>query len=208
LKEKFVRPLDTKILFLVKCSHVASATNFDLTFKGDYIMATKLVNKLSVKSAIGKIAVKEIPESGILPLMRLFGVAGKKLSTGNSTYGEWTAFNGQFRAINLRTGEIVESGKLFVPEVAENMLVAALAAEGVESVEFGFDIGVERAETTIGYQYTVTTLQDAKQADPLAALAKQFDAVPLPQLPAPVAAVEDEPVVEVVAEKKPRSKIV
>ncbi len=119
-----------------------------------------LIKKLSVKSVCGNIkkmvASDEIKEP--TPIMRVFGMASRVL-TGESDFGPWVAFIGQFKAINLLDGTEYQSGKAFLPDVASDLLEGAVSSSEAGSVEFGFDIlAVPDEESATGYIY---------QADPL-----------------------------------------
>lgn len=161
-------------------------------------MAATLVNKLSIKKVIGKIrATKEetIKENGkdvkILvvednpAIMRVVGVA-RKFEIGESDFGEYTKFVGTFQATDLRDNKDYRSGNCFLPEVATDMLRQAIIDNEGSQVEFGFDIGViGRPELAIGYEYTVTPLIEATEADPLQMLANKINAEKPKQIAAP-----------------------
>ncbi len=160
-------------------------------------MATQLHKKLSIKSVIGKVKVLftkdeegEIPEGQKVNLMRVVGIADG-IKVGTSTYGEWTAFTGQFVATDLRTGEEHRSGTLFLPEVATDVLAPVVREQNGAPVEFAFDIGATSTTTEIGYEYNVTPLVEAKENDPLQSLVSRLN---LPALPAPVKKAEPEAV--------------
>lgn len=148
-----------------------------------------LIKKISVNKVIGgkpKIAeiVKffaENPEAVVLVLARFFGTAnGTK--TGVSDFGEWTALAGQFRGINVKTGETFDSGVCFLPDVALDLIVGAM---GQGSVDFAFDIGVTLDEdSATGYVYTATPLIQ-EENNPIARLASKLESIALPSLPAP-----------------------
>jgi hypothetical protein len=137
----------------------------------------KLVKKLSTKSIVENIVARlpkdaegKIIQGQTVVLYRVYGTA-QGIKTGSSTFGEWAAFTGQFEAVDSDSGEIVRSNQLFLPEVAELLLkVPVLKGDG--DVNFAFDIGIKGTiETATGlqkYEYTVGTVMEAKEDDPLA----------------------------------------
>ena len=103
-------------------------------------------------------------------LMRVAGVV-KKTEAIQTAYGESIRFLGNFRAIALLSGEVFDSGKLFLPAVAETYVLAAFESakddEGFQGLEMAFDLGVIPAANNQGYQYNVTPLLEKKQEDEL-----------------------------------------
>lgn len=142
-----------------------------------------LLKKLSYKTVCGKINRRELPEDkSTLHVMRVIGVANK-LVTGNSDFGAFVGFLGNFEATNVKTGEVFRSGQMFLPPIASNLLEAAIAHAEGKNVEFGFDIGVKEDDASaVGYIFTATPLIDAGESDPVAMLKSRITA---PALPAP-----------------------
>jgi hypothetical protein len=154
-----------------------------------------LVSKISFKSVCGApemVAVEFTDADGVKKTalrgvekqyMRLVGVV-KKLSLATSQYGDSVAFEGDFRAINLVTGEVYNGAKLFLPHIAEafasNAYMAAEMAEGFNGLELAFDLGIKPASTPAGYEYTVKPLIEQKAVDRLADLLNSLPALPAP----------------------------
>lgn len=114
------------------------------------------------------------------PLFQLIGIA-VGVKHGNSTYGEWTAFTGDFEARSLygeTAGQSFRSGKLFTPSAVTPLLLTALATDTetgeIPKVQFALEIGYQPAKNPIGYEYTVRPLVKMSGADPLAALRVQL----------------------------------
>lgn len=133
----------------------------------------QLVKKLSLKSIIGKPDIKALHEGG--KEIEVFNVGGActGIKTGNSTYGDWTAFTGTFGAIRLSDGMVFRGVQLFLPEVAEGFVLPAVYAAEGHPVEFAFIIGVKPAKKQDGsdsYEYTVKPIQAAEVSDPLDAM--------------------------------------
>jgi hypothetical protein len=142
-----------------------------------------LLKKITAKTVLGD--VKKIAfgddkqlEKGF-PAMRVLGVV-RNVQTGTSDYGDWVKFKGSFKATNLLTGEEFNSSALMLPEVASDLLDTAIQSVGddFESIECAFDIGLKGADTSIGYEYTVTPLVEMSTSDPIVALEKQLPAMP------------------------------
>jgi len=133
----------------------------------------ELISKISTKTVAGTVSKPKEGESAVL--YRVLGIANG-IKSGESTYGEFTAFTGNFKAINLETGKVYQSGKVFLPSIAQTMLEGALSDANTDSVEFAFDIGVKHAANAIGYEYTVTPLVAASDNDPLSALESKVTA--------------------------------
>ncbi len=133
----------------------------------------ELLSKISVATVFGKVKKPEAP----VGLVRVIGIANG-VKTGQSQYGDWTAFTGDFKAFNLENGKEFRAGKVFLPAIAQNLIEGALANADAESVQFAFDIGIKPADTQAGYEYTVTPLVEARDNDPLAALEEKVGKLP------------------------------
>jgi hypothetical protein len=178
----------------------------------------KVISKISAKTLKAFPRMKFVEVNG-KPTPRadgdqfLFRIIGRAVDVkkGNSDYGSWTAFSGDFRATLANTGEVFQSSKVFLPDSITGILESALASS-VGGADFAFDVGVTEAETPMGYQYTVASLiAMTAESDPLAALlaqvAAQAPALPAPAVPA-VTQLEltTEPTVEPALENAPESK--
>lgn len=136
----------------------------------------KLVKKLSAKTICGNVKadVKKLGEGWKQKeLFRVVGIANG-LKTGDGEHGPWSAGVGTFKAVNSETGEEFRSAVLFLPDVAQDLVIAAVqAAEG--DVNIGFVIGIqEDANSVTGYVYTATPLFKPAEDDPIARLESQI----------------------------------
>jgi hypothetical protein len=148
--------------------------------------ATQL-KKLSVATVWGKIDAKTVLNATEpIALMTVYGMA-VGVKTGTSSYGDWTALLGQFKAIHAETGELFESPQLFLPEVALVPLRVALAAGDARSVKFAIKLLVkESASRKPGgsvYEYTFENVLAPAEDDPILALESEMRKQGL--LPAP-----------------------
>lgn len=118
------------------------------------------------------------------PLARIYGVALKvgkqedRLEAGRIH----TFFQGQFEGINLDTGEVFSSGKLYLPgglsEQFEAFLTKALETDPKTQVQFGFEIASQKATNPIGYSYVAAPFHKPEKNDALAALRAAMKSLP------------------------------
>jgi hypothetical protein len=88
------------------------------------------------------------------------------IKTGTTQYGEFTAFQGQFEAINYYSGEKFAAIQCFIPEPLQTLIKAAMQEH--DKVEFAFTVSVKRRDDLKeGYEYLVTPHKEAQEADPL-----------------------------------------
>ena len=128
--------------------------------------------------------------AAIMPLLTVYGIASDfKAGAGKDGMGDYVKFQGQFKAINVETGEVFISGAAIFPGAAPDLVFGALRALGEAggAVEFAFNIGVKfDASAATKYVYSVQQVTAMGQADPLAALEAKLNLIALPAL-APVA---------------------
>lgn len=144
------------------------------------------IKKLSTRAIVGG----DVPvPSKTTPLYTVAGIA-RGFKTGTSNYGDYCELKGDFIATNKETGEALRSTRMYLPEVAEDMILNALSAEGVNAIEFAFEIGVKpNKKSATKYEYYCTSLLEAGENDPLAALVNQVG-MNVPGLAAPEPAPE------------------
>lgn len=136
-----------------------------------------LIKKITVKSVIGDVKkiFKGVTEK--TAIMRVVGIA-RSMQAGESDYGPWVKYKGTFNGINLITGEEMTAPYCLLPEVASCLIENQLSAEGVTSIEFGFDLYIKPSDTPIGFEYLAEPLVEPKDADPLSHLSKSLPAPP------------------------------
>lgn len=136
--------------------------------------------KITTSDVIGrKMTVKEVilwdeqNPGKVKPLYRVFGIANSAVPD-STKYGEFFRIYGQFKAINLETGEEFGSMQVIFPGALEKMIAGQLG-QGTTGLQFGFEIGVKADETSqVGYSYAASSLLAA--GDALAALEEQINA--------------------------------
>ena len=128
---------------------------------------SQLSKKLSTAKIYGKIVARTLPEDGsVKPLYTIIGMA-QGIKEGTSDYGDWVGLLGQFEAVNRDTGERFASANVFLPDVAQDLIVAQLKG-GSQNVQFAFTIGARVDDTsTVGYTYTAEPILAPDQKDPL-----------------------------------------
>lgn len=144
-------------------------------------MGVTIVTKLSAKKVCGKVS----PPTTKTPLMEVYGIA-TDVKTGESNFGPWVALIGRFRATRLSDGEVFQSGVCHLPRMAIELITPLLNADGADSLEFGFSVGVIPAENAFGYEYYVESMLEPSESDPLEMLTKRIGQVSKAALPAPV----------------------
>jgi hypothetical protein len=115
-------------------------------------------------------------------LARIMGIAnGVKWVEGQG--GELSpAILGAFEGVNLQTGEVYQSGKLFLPGGIAELISGQFKTDDDKnkSVQFAFDISSVAAKNPIGYSYQAKQLTKPAENDPLALLRKEMPALPAP----------------------------
>jgi hypothetical protein len=121
-------------------------------------------------------AVKTLPDAelqnGELPLARIYGKLSDVRYQDDKAKGQiYTYFVGNFEAINMQTGEVLKSGKLFLPkgisEMVEDSTKKARAIDSNASIAFAFEVRSIKAQNPIGYSYKVLSLKPPEAEDEL-----------------------------------------
>lgn len=133
----------------------------------------RIETKLSTKMIVGAVVFPEDAEDGYE--MDLYTVYGEASGTkvGESTFGEWTALTGRFRAIRALDGKLFQAQKAFLPNVAREIAVETLnelqkrakqaeaSGQPVSSaaLEFAIKVGARKdSSINVGYRYTCEPL--------------------------------------------------
>jgi len=134
-------------------------------------MAANIVSKITIKNVYGKIDIEKLlkEKNKQIELMDVFGLVRKSVP-GTSDYGDYVKFRGSFKAINLETGEAVQSGALILPRTAEEVLQGAMS-DDVNEVQFGFRIVAKYdADAVTKYTFQIIPLMNPAENDPLVLL--------------------------------------
>lgn len=137
--------------------------------------------KLSVATVFGKITPGTVAKGEHL-LMRVMGYAIDTKEGTDQTGRPWKGLVGEFEATNLDTSEVATSSILFLPEIALNPILVALAKARGGSVSLAVEIGAvlipeerRRPEGSF-YEYTVRDLLPPRDLNPMAMLKAQIAA--------------------------------
>lgn len=136
----------------------------------------------STVSEIGKITMATIGAGAIAKTVaaegkgeavcaRLFGMAtGIKLKTA-ANGDVFESIVGSFEAVNAATGEVFQSGVLYLPAGLHERVAEALKADDApSSIEFGIEVIAYHAKNPQGYSWKAKQLFKPSAADPLASL--------------------------------------
>jgi hypothetical protein len=129
----------------------------------------EMLRKLTIRTcgfdtATVKMALGSEPS---VSLLRIAGIA-QEGQPGQTDKGEYLKLKGEFRAVNMVTGEMFEAATAILPSFITDRIAAAIKAG---PVEFALEIGVKSDPSSVtGYQYTAQPLVDAKPSDRLAGL--------------------------------------
>jgi len=150
----------------------------------------EIARKITISTVAGKAAkwfekLMNSPTKS-LRLMQVFGFATFSKPDA-SEYGEFVKISGNFRAVNLDTGEITNAPQVILPNFLGQALHGALMTPDRSGpVKFAFEIGVvyDPAAAT-KYVYTIRDLMPPQQDDPLAAMQALIMGAAKPALDAP-----------------------
>lgn len=128
------------------------------------------------------------PEAAGKPVLQasIFGLATgvkkKEMPNGDTFY----PIVGNFEAINAKTGEVYNSGQLYLPSGIHEMIASSFLVDDDKSdtvVQFAIDLFARVANNPRGYEWLAKSKVKASANDPLAALRNIVKG--LPALPAP-----------------------
>lgn len=144
---------------------------------------TTLLKKISASDLMGVVAkfVRENMEVGDVKLA--YGVAGicDSLEEGTGTLGDYTAFCGEFDAVNYVSGETFSAPKVYVPNVLESRLLSDLkdmrgvckeldkktVVQLTSTIEFAYTVSLKRNEDDekggVSYEYITTPKTEMKE---------------------------------------------
>jgi len=140
-----------------------------------------MLRKLSTKTIMGDYDKPKTGEEKFL--YRVWGTA-TRYKTMETDKGLAIGLLGRFRA-KRADGKEFDAGTLWLPLFLAESISAALAAEDTTDVTFAYDcfvLGVDAAESPVGYTYNFrSVMEQSKDNDPLAIMENSFTkALPLP----------------------------
>lgn len=133
-------------------------------------MTNEMLRKLTIKGVGFDIpAIKAVlADKKSCELLRIAGIT-HQVQRGQTDKGEYLKLIGEFRAVNVVTGEHFEAGICLLPNFISDRIAGALQVS--EQVEFALSIGAKSNPTSVtGYEYTCTPLVDAAPSERLHSL--------------------------------------
>lgn len=164
-------------------------------------MSLRIEKKLSVATVSKSVKpkdFKDIPEGKELHVMRIAGIV-RAVNTGETKFGPYLEFSGDFRAIDVVSGEEVVGPKMFLPSPLDAVLRNEFLAVAVDQetgeikkgaqVSFAYDISViSDPKSSVGYVYQRRSLMNTEEAQPVRQLLASLPPLTRPEpaaLPAP-----------------------
>lgn len=138
--------------------------------------------KISAKTVGADASVAKGKASGTqCPLYKVFGVANKVDYIKDQNDNLKPVLRGTFQAVNVQKdsaefGKFFQSGKLFMPDGIQDMIVSAVEGEdGTQSnaTEFAIEIASTPATNKAGYTFQGVGLAPPANADPLQKMREQ-----------------------------------
>lgn len=141
-----------------------------------------IVKKITSKIVCGgKVNIEKLikfieqPGNGRESVMPLYGIIGiaSDFVAGQTDLGAYVRLLGQFKAVNVETGEEFRSGAAILPGAASDLVFGALRGLGESggSIEFALRVGVKRDEASaVGYVFVVEQVYSPQSQDALGAL--------------------------------------
>ena len=152
----------------------------------------ELASRLTMKDlGCDPLLVKKLAEGqNKLALCRIYGTVIKVgVQVDRNRGAEYTYFLGQFEGVNVITGDVLQSNKLYLPEgpssTLETVFLQAANKRGKNvAINFAFEIrSVKSDKTNSGYVYETAAILAPEQADQLAQLRATVDKAPKPKTP-------------------------
>jgi hypothetical protein len=117
-----------------------------------------IVRKVTVKTVCGELD----PATEYRPLMKVYGILTGIKKTDSAYDGEDNCFIGRIEAVNVKTGEVFQASKAYLPEPATSMLESKFVQDGTNKVQFAYMIGVTKPtdpkRNKAGYEFTAKDL--------------------------------------------------
>lgn len=123
----------------------------------------RIVKKISPKVVIGESIKEVLGTNRFVELMTVLGTVSEEITGEGGITGTYKGLAGNFEAVNMVTGEVFNSGILFLPQVAHDYL-ARLVRDSGEAAEFAGKLSVQSAKNTVGYEYTFEPLTEVQGA--------------------------------------------
>lgn len=135
--------------------------------------------------------VLKLPEGqNKIAIARMYGIVSKVTTQEDRTgSGQiYTQFIGDFEGINLQDGTTLQSGKMYLPEgasqILEHKINAVQSSKGKQAmVNFAFEIRVVKTtENRMGYKYETGAILQPGEVDHMAKVREVVAAAPKPKI--------------------------
>lgn len=141
----------------------------------------EIVSKVSIKTC-GADPKEAVRQGKAVPLVRFWGYAEAIKHVINRATGDTNiALLGTFRAMNLATGQVYNSGVMYLPAGIHDMLSAPLLrSQGKEGaitdpIKFGIEVSSVPANNPVGYTYSGKMIIKPEGEDPLSLMEEDND---------------------------------
>lgn len=135
----------------------------------------KVLRKITVKSVYGGVDVEKVlaAPNKLLPVMQVYGIVTDS-KEGASDYGDYIKFLGQFRAINMETGEMFRAATMLLPKFLEDEL-RGIMSSGAVNAEFAVQINATYDKSAATkYVYVADSLVEPQESSALSALEQRI----------------------------------
>ena len=138
-------------------------------------MSESLIGKITMRT-IGLTPAKHVAADGkVVAVAQVYGIAQKIQIVEDKVRGDsFESIRGQFEAVNLETGEVYQSGTLYLPSGIHDLVASAVKGldpdDRKAAIRFKLEIGVVKSTNPAGYSYEARNLVNASEVDPLADL--------------------------------------
>src|SRR4029077_14452076 len=107
-------------------------------------------------------------QNGELPLCRMYGKLNESRVEMDKDKGtSFTYFVGSFEAVNMQTGEVFRSGKMFLPKGLSELVEAAVNKNPNAAIAFAFEVRAIKAQNPAGDTYKALALKSPEAEDEL-----------------------------------------
>jgi len=112
-------------------------------------------------------------------LARIYGVATDVKHKRSAKYGDSETILGDFRGVDMTTGEESKSSVLYLPRGLQEKILVAIEQNPDSDIRFAYDIWAEPEPKGESYNLGFADLtEDASAPDPLASFAKKLPPMP------------------------------
>lgn len=135
---------------------------------------SSIISKITVASIgckPGEVNAKENEGITELPLARLYGTLDAAKPQVDVASGRTDiVFVGNFEAINMQTGEVFKSGKMYLPKGLSELVEGEVNKNPGTAIAFAFELRSIKANNPAKYSYKALPLVSPEKSDALSAL--------------------------------------